>query len=184
MATTTIQPLPYPGPLDPPAGPAQIKALAEAIEGRTVMRFATAAARDAAIPSGARVAGMMCFIEADNGVYVWSGSAWGVVWQDTGWVNITLAAGFTALSPVRVRRIGQVVHWRGRIGGPWTTSYQIVVPPANLPAGVLIGGLGWALNTGSPTFSAIAVMDSGGFKVACNSPSSGVHLDGIMYPVS
>lgn len=80
MATTTIQPLPYPAPGDSPDVPRDLKALAEAVEGRTVMRFASTAARDAALPSGKRVAGMHAYIEAENGVYVWGGGAWMPSW--------------------------------------------------------------------------------------------------------
>lgn len=98
MPTTTIQPLPYPSPTGvTPDVPRDIKALAEAVEGRVVMRFATAAARDAALPSGKRVAGMGCFIEADQTLYMWSttGTAqWRVVATSGVPVALTFEAGY------------------------------------------------------------------------------------------
>lgn len=133
MATTTIQPLPYPLPGDPADGPAQIKALAEAVEGRVVMRFPSLAARDAAIPSGQRVAGMLAWVDADQAYYVWSTRgttpSWRVLWQDTGWANVPLAAGFSG--SLQVRRIGYEVAWTGtvtRTAGPFAvgTTYTVV----------------------------------------------------------
>lgn len=78
MPTTTIQPLPYPAPGDSPDVPRDIKVLAEAVEDRTVMRFQSVAARDAALPSGTLRDGMLCYIEADGLYRVRIGGAWAV----------------------------------------------------------------------------------------------------------
>ena len=115
MATTTIQPLPYPLPGESPDVPRDIKALAEAVEGRVVMRFASLATRNAALPSGTLVDGMVCYVASENAVYLRSGGQWRIMWSDTGWQNVTLASGFTATYAVQVRRIGAVVYWRGRV---------------------------------------------------------------------
>lgn len=85
MPNTQIQPLPYPPEVGvSPNVPADIKALAEAIETRTVMRFASTAARDAALPTGSRVGGMLAWVDATQTYYVWSTSgtpSWLVVWS-------------------------------------------------------------------------------------------------------
>ena len=86
MPTTPIQALPYPGGADAPAGPAQIKALAESVETRVVMRFASIAERDAKLPAGQRVAGMLAYVEADQTLYVWSTfgmASWRIEWRAT-----------------------------------------------------------------------------------------------------
>lgn len=43
----------------------------------------------------------------------WTGAAI----SDTGWVNVGLAPGYTAVVPVQVRRVGDTVRWRGRVAG-------------------------------------------------------------------
>lgn len=69
-------------------------------------------------------------------VTIWTGSAWTAVWSDTGWVTVALAAGYTAVVPVQVRRIGAAVRWRGRISGAGlgTTGQKTVAPAANIPS--------------------------------------------------
>jgi hypothetical protein len=58
-------------------------------------------------------------VALDTGIeYRWSGTAWGVVLEDTGWVNMSyIAAGWTAYAgtwaPLSVRRINGVVYSRG-----------------------------------------------------------------------
>lgn len=82
MATTPLQALPYPSLSDPPNGPAQLQALAVAVEKQLVMRFATTAARDAAIP--APVEGMCAYIgsgDVAEGPYYYHGSAWRLPWN-------------------------------------------------------------------------------------------------------
>lgn len=114
MATTTIQPLPYPLPGDPADGPAQIKALAEAVETRVVMRFPSPAARDAALPSGKLVDGMMCHVASENAVYLRSGGQWRVMWAPWRTYDATLS-GATGSVVAGYSRVGQLVHVRAVI---------------------------------------------------------------------
>jgi hypothetical protein len=60
LATTTINGLPYPTNSDAPTGPAQMQALANAVDTRIVPRFSTISARNAAIT--APVDGQMCSV--------------------------------------------------------------------------------------------------------------------------
>lgn len=55
---------------------------------QTVMRFATTTARDTAL-SGVLAEGMLCYIDADNNIYKYTGSAW---------VNIDTAGGGSPLT--------------------------------------------------------------------------------------
>ncbi|HVQ96141.1 MAG TPA: hypothetical protein VMU51_34290 [Mycobacteriales bacterium] len=78
MATTALQGLPYPVGSDTPAGNTQILTLANAIEKKAVMVFASAAARTSAL-SAASVApteGMLCWLEDVNRYEYYTGSAW------------------------------------------------------------------------------------------------------------
>ncbi len=133
MANEPIQGGPYPEPIDPPDGPGQMSAIVGWAAGRSVMRFASIAARDAALP--APVDGMVCFVAADSGYYVRVDGEWRVLWQDTGWVAITVAGGFTAgvgAAAPQVRRIGREVKFMGSITGPLTTTTTTI---GTVPAG-------------------------------------------------
>ncbi len=74
---TTTEPIqggPYPLPADSPDGPSQMSAIVAWAAGRLAMRFATATARDAAIPSP--VVGMQCYRADRQWVETYIGSAW------------------------------------------------------------------------------------------------------------
>lgn len=77
--------------------------------------------------------------------YTTNGTTWRVIAdkeyydaQDTGWVGVTPAAGYTATVALQVRRIGQVVYWRGRINktsGNFTAGVaEVVVAAGGVPA--------------------------------------------------
>lgn len=121
MATEPIQGGPYPVPADAPDGPSQLKGIVDWSAGRMNMRFASTAARDAAIPTP--VAGMECAI--GSGVsqvkYIYSGSAWVALWlpasqTDTGWVSLNPGLGWSS-SALFVRRLNGVVYFSGEIWG-------------------------------------------------------------------
>lgn len=76
--------------------------------------------------------------------YTTNGSTWRTIAdkeyydsQDTGWVDVPLASGFTATAPVQVRRIGKVVYWRGRVsrtaGAFPLGTVQTVASDGNVP---------------------------------------------------
>jgi hypothetical protein len=74
MPTTTAQALPYPGQGDPPNGPAQIEALALAVEPRLVMVFASSADRDNKLTAPA--SGMLCWLQSPGCYCFHDGSSW------------------------------------------------------------------------------------------------------------
>lgn len=81
MATEPLQGGPYPIATDVPDGPAQIKAVVDWAASRSVMRFATTAARDAALVAAgvAAVDGMIAVTGTGANLVVW-------VYRG-GWVN-------------------------------------------------------------------------------------------------
>ncbi|MFI6644285.1 hypothetical protein [Streptomyces sp. NPDC050504] len=71
---TPLSNLPHPQPSDPADLPAHLKALADAVDGRTVMRFGDATARDAKLT--APVAGMVAWVGSPGRMMYYTGSAW------------------------------------------------------------------------------------------------------------
>jgi hypothetical protein len=71
---TPISTLPYPQATDPADLPAHLKALADAADGRLVMRFPDTATRDAKLT--APVAGMLAWIGTPGRMMYYTGSAW------------------------------------------------------------------------------------------------------------
>ncbi|MFJ8588048.1 hypothetical protein ACIRD2_25865 [Streptomyces sp. NPDC093595] len=74
---TPLSNLPYPQPSDPADLPAHLQSLAQSVDGRLVMRFATAAERDTRIT--APVAGMVAWIASPGRLMYYTGSAWAPV---------------------------------------------------------------------------------------------------------
>lgn len=121
-ASSPILNLPLPAGSDAPDGPGDFLRFATDAEKYFVGQFASGAARDAAIPSGQRRAGMLAVIGsgASQLVTVYSGSAWQAIWDAhagstsvgaitahkepsgllivTGRVQVTIATGGTAAS--------------------------------------------------------------------------------------
>lgn len=124
MATEPIQGLPYPLPSDAPDGPNQIKALADAVAPRLVMRFASTAARDAAIPSP--IDGMEC----------WTGTTRWARISGT-WVNVTPVGVWTTYTPT----IGGLNVGSGTVLGRYRQDGKTVdaYVEATLGAGFSIG---------------------------------------------
>lgn len=91
-ATEPIQGGPYPEPSDPPDGPNQMSALAVWAAGRLVMRFATPAARDAAIISPVAAMRAVTGTGATQVDWIYSGTEWIRVWAP-GAVPYATAAG-------------------------------------------------------------------------------------------
>ncbi|WP_434594976.1 hypothetical protein [Streptomyces sp. A5-4] len=71
---TPLSNLPHPQPSDPADLPAHLQSLAQSLDGRTVMRFGTAADRDAKLPTP--VAGMVAWIASPPRLTHYTGSAW------------------------------------------------------------------------------------------------------------
>ncbi|GGU34739.1 hypothetical protein [Streptomyces lavendofoliae] len=74
---TSLSGLPYPQPSDPADLPAHLQSLAQTLDGRTVLRFGTAAERDTKIPTP--VAGMVAWIASPGRLMYHTGSAWAPV---------------------------------------------------------------------------------------------------------
>lgn len=159
MPTTSIQALPYPAAVGvTPDVPFFMKTLAEAIEKGLVMRFASAAERDAKLPSGQRVAGMFAWVDADQMYYVWSTKgtpSWKVVWLDTGWVQLSPSPEI-----IFIRRVGGTVNIVATGGKNVPSLGRVpigafnIVPAEHRPAHDMIGicELRWLTN-GAGTLS-------------------------------
>ncbi len=172
MANEPIQGGPYPDPSDPPDGPAQMSAIVAWIAGRSNMRFASTAARDAAIPSP--VSGMSCYVDSDKTYYACVDGAWIVLWQDSGWVDVPLLGGFTNTETLQVRGLGHLVYMRGRVSGAFTVPAQQIgnVAAAYRPASALRMS---AMAGTSAAVNAVAVLTSGG-ALSVSTSTAATHI--------
>lgn len=108
-ATEPVQGGPYPLPADPPDGPNQMAAIVTWAAGRTVMRFATTAARDAALPTP--TAGQLAYITGTGVLQFYSGSTWVAVAGTGAWQSPTIASGWSAVHATRPVQYRVVDGW-------------------------------------------------------------------------
>jgi hypothetical protein len=142
--TTTYAQFPYPTSTDMPDGPAQIKALAEAVEDRVPVNYTNAAQRDTALGANPPVGTIAFLVD----LKIWTGYD-GTAWRALSATNSTLGA-WTAFTPtftattnptlgnfIRSGRyivLGKTIHWSVVItcnsaSGLGTGNYQIGLPP-------------------------------------------------------
>lgn len=74
---TPLSSLPYPQPTDTANLPLHFQSMAEAVDGRTILRFGTAALRDAAITTP--VAGMVAWLTTPGQLTHYTGTVWAPV---------------------------------------------------------------------------------------------------------
>lgn len=97
---------------------------------QSVMVFASAVARDAALGAGVRSEGMTCYLTDSDQLFVYTGSAWVAfanasdyltAWKShvPTWTNLTVGNGTNAFT---YQQIGKTVHVRGRFTFGSTTS--------------------------------------------------------------
>ncbi|MEU3523180.1 hypothetical protein AB0E62_04820 [Streptomyces sp. NPDC038707] len=73
-AYTPLGGIPYPQPTDPANVPQHLQSLAESVDARTILRFATATARDAAVTAPAP--GMVAWLSSPGQLTYYTGTAW------------------------------------------------------------------------------------------------------------
>lgn len=129
-STEPIQSGPYPVPADAPDGPTQMLAIVNWAASRTVMRFASTVARDAALPTP--VDGMLCYVAADKSYYACVDGVWRVVLQDTGWTDLEPAAGWSQ-SGLKWRRWNGEIFLQGEVWGGTNGTACFVMPEGARP---------------------------------------------------
>lgn len=144
---TPMSNLPYPQPTDPADLPAHLKALAEALDHRTVLRFADAAARDAKVT--APIAGMLAWIGTPGRLMYYTGSAW-VPAAPTPVYKINLTSG-TTTSTTYVETL--------TTGDPVTVSF---LAPASGQLLVTVGGYLWSSVSGNSSVMSANIRNSAG----------------------
>ncbi|MEU6573299.1 hypothetical protein [Streptomyces sp. NPDC046805] len=144
---TPLSSLPYPQATDPADLPAHLKALADALDGRTVLRFADAAARDAKVT--APVAGMLAWIGTPGRLMYYTGSAW-VPAAPTPAYKINVDAGDTT-STTYVETLNNAV------GDPMAASFTA---PASGQVLVTVGGYLWSSASGSSSYMSANIRNS------------------------
>ncbi|GAA5057248.1 hypothetical protein [Streptomyces similanensis] len=97
-AYTPLGGIPYPEPADPANLPAHLQTLAETVDARTILRYATAAARDTAITTP--VAGMVAWLVSPGQLTHYNGSVWAPVAAVPVFLYNNDAGTTTSLTPV------------------------------------------------------------------------------------
>ncbi|MFD7897495.1 hypothetical protein [Streptomyces sp. NPDC059743] len=151
---TPMSNLPYPQPADPADLPAHLKALAEALDHRTVLRFADAAARDAKVT--APIAGMLAWVGSPGRLMYYTGAEW-VPAAPTPVYKINLTSG-TTTSTTFVETLST--------GDPVTVSF---LAPASGQLLVTVGGYLWSsVANNASVMSAIIRNSSGTVSLAAS----------------
>lgn len=130
--------LPYPTLQEPPNGPAQMQALAEAVDtalGATSFKAGLSTARPAHREG-------LAYYETDTDkIMVSDGTAWQTVWQknppstDSGWIGFTYQNSWgTASGSPGYRKLNGVVYLRSRIGGGTLGQKAATLPVGYRPA--------------------------------------------------
>lgn len=135
MATEPIQSGPYPVPADPPDGPNQMSAIVTWAAPRLVMRFASAAARTAAIP--APTAGMLTHLASDRTLYLHDGTDWQPIWEKPSTTRMPSPTGW--VSTLDLDRVGKLIVASGALT-PATTPGAITLTTALTTIGTLPPG--------------------------------------------
>ncbi|MFE1878795.1 hypothetical protein [Streptomyces diastatochromogenes] len=144
---TPLSSLPYPQATDPADLPAHLKALADALDGRTVLRFADAAARDAKVTSP--VAGMLAWIGTPGRLMYYTGSAW-VPAAPSPVYKINLDAGDTTTATY-------TETLNNAVGDPMAASFTA---PASGQVLVTVGGYLWSSVANYSSFMSATIRNS------------------------
>ncbi|MFI6334726.1 hypothetical protein [Streptomyces sp. NPDC050535] len=153
---TPLGNLPYPQPADAANLPLHLQSLAEAIDGRTVLRYATAADRDSAVTTP--VAGMVAWLTTPGTLSYYTGAAWVALgaWNPytPAWTAATTdpAIGNGTITG-KYAVVGKVCHFTTFVACGSTTTYgsgaySLSLPLATGATGGLIQFNGMALSGG------------------------------------
>jgi len=130
-----VQAGPYLAPSDPPDLANISKAVVDWAATRIVMRFASAAARAAAVPTP--VEGMVSWLNDTNQLYVHNGTGWVLVsaLDNTGWITATLGSGWTGAAGElpAYRRLNGITYLNGRATSTGATATAFTLPPTFRP---------------------------------------------------
>jgi hypothetical protein len=165
---TPLSNLPFPTPTDVADLPLHLQSLAEGIDARTVLRYATAAARDAAVTTP--VAGTVAWLTTPGTLSYYTGTAWIALGAWNSYTPVWTAAttnpaiGDGTLTG-RYAVVGKVCHFTTFAAfGSATTygsgGYSLSLPVATGPTGGLI------------QFNGMAISGGGRGQITCQ-PSSG-----------
>ncbi|MCX5407521.1 hypothetical protein OHA37_27110 [Streptomyces sp. NBC_00335] len=187
MPTTPIGAAPYPAGTDADDVPADLEALAVWASTRTNMRFADAAARDAAITSP--VAGMIAWLDTPGSVTVRTAAAWKTLWSALAWTDITLPASCTTYgtTPQAALDGGNFIVLKGGI--------QRSTPATNIIGNALVGtipsSLGVPLSGDFPIASQWLAVTTGRLYVATSrdltyvgADTGFISLNGVRIPLA
>ncbi|MER5790091.1 hypothetical protein [Streptomyces sp. NPDC001980] len=166
--TTPLSKLPYPQPTDIANLPLHLQSLAEGIDSRTILRYSTAADRDAAVTTP--VAGMVAWLTTPGTLSYYTGSAWIALGA---WNTYTPTWTATTTNPSigdgtltgRYAVVGKVCHFTTLVTFGAATTYGSGNYSFGLP--VTAGALG-----GLPQFQGVAAVSVGRALISCQPGAS------------
>jgi len=165
---TRLNGLPYPQSTDTANLPLHLQSLAEGIDGRTVLRYATAADRDSAITTP--VAGMVAWLTTPGALSYYTGSAWIALGAWNAYTPVWTAAttnpaiGDGTLNG-KYAVVGKVCHFSMLAGFGSTTTFGSGTYGFGLP--VTAGALG-----GLVQFNGVASSSAGRGLITCQPSAS------------
>lgn len=175
MGTTALHGYPYPEGQAQPQVHLDLKALADGVDLDTAVSC-TSTTRPA------HRAGRRIFETDTKASYVSDGTNWLSVVDDSGWVNLTLGAGWTATGghTPQARRVGKVVHVRGAVTrGAGASSTLATIPTGLRPASQQFHGA--HVTSGGVVFELLAGTD--GTLQLITGYATGSTADGTVHPL-
>jgi hypothetical protein len=164
---TPLSGLPYPESTDSANLPLHLQSLAEGIDGRSILRYATAAERDTKITTP--VSGMVAWLMTPGTLSYYTGSAWVAMgaWNTytPAWTAVTTAPAIgNGTLTGKYAVVGKVCHFTALVTFGSTTTFGSGAYTFSLP--VTAGALG-----GLPQFAGVASSGAGGRVLISCQPS-------------
>ncbi|MFI9153776.1 hypothetical protein [Streptomyces sp. NPDC053367] len=164
---TPLSGLPYPQPTDTANLPLHLQSLAEGIDNRTILRYATAANRDAAVTTP--VAGMVAWLSTPGTLTYYTGSAWIALgaWNayTPVWTADTTAPSIgNGTLTGKYAVVGKVCHFSTLVAFGTTTTYGSGNYSFSLPVTAGASGL--------VQFHGVATVSGGRAMISCQPASS------------
>ncbi|MFI6440472.1 hypothetical protein [Streptomyces sp. NPDC050759] len=164
---TPLSGLPYPESTDTANLPLHLQSLAEGIDGRSILRYATAAERDTKITTP--VSGMVAWLTTPGTLSYYTGSAWIAMgaWNTytPTWTAATTAPAIgNGTLTGKYAVVGKVCHFTALVAFGSTTTFGSGAYSFGLP--VTAGALG-----GLPQFAGVASSSAGGRALISCQPS-------------
>lgn len=159
-----------------------------AVNTRLALNLQTSSAAPSGAPVNSGVEGSMHWDSGSNVLYIYDNVAgWQKVWNDTGWVNITVNAGFAASGSVpQYRMIGNIVYLRGAFASTGMTTANTAYTVGQLPAvaypSTTVVYAGHTSSATVSTFSKVSISSTGAINISVSATGASAYIN-FSYPI-